>query len=248
MFRMSNRPISEVRCLFLLLCAAAVSVIPAVAASSEPTEIIDVPTADVVEYSHYNLGFRLYGGGGVLTRMDFGVFKPINLGMSWDINQLIGPGSARVDTRPPAIFFKARVLSGGLMLPAVAVGYDGQGYGAFDTPGLTEKDKYQFREKGIFAVCTREFLIPGLIASFGGNIYDFNGESVYGFAGASYSLEDRLVLLGEYDNIHSKALNRANLGAGFNITDTITLEVAGRNLFRGPASERIAVIKYKGKF
>ncbi len=247
MHKLPSRTLFVVRFLILCLCAAAMPVIPA-AADNEPTEVIDVPTADVVEYSHYNLSFRLYGGGGVLTRMDFGVFKPINIGMSWDINQLIGPGSAKVDTRPPAIFFKARVFAGGMMLPAIALGYDGQGYGAFDLPGVTEKDKYQFREKGIFVTCTREFLIPGLVASFGGNIYDFNGESVYGFVGATYSLEDRLVLLGEYDNLHTSALNRANLGAGLNITDTITLNVAGRNLFRGPSSERIASIKYKGKF
>jgi len=238
---------SWVKATILCCCLVFVQVFLLNASASEPTEVIDSPTADVVEYSHYNLGFRLYGGGGVLAKMVFGVFKPINIGMSWDINQMIGPGSARIDTRPPTIFFKARVFAGGMMLPAVAVGYDGQGYGGFDTP-LTEKDKYQFREKGIFVTCTREYFIPGLTASFGGNIYDFGGENLFGFVGATYDLENKLILMGEYDNIHSKSFNRANIGATLLVAENINIEVAGRNLFRGPASERIAIIKYKGKF
>jgi len=244
-FNLKNATEPVIKAVFLCFCLVSSPVFLLNASSSEPAEVIDIPTADVVEYSHYNLSFRLYGGG-VLTKMVFGVFKPINIGMSWDIDQMIGPGSAKVDTRPPAIFFKARVFAGGMMLPAIAVGYDGQGYGTFDLP--SEKDKYHFREKGIFVTLTREYFVPGLTISCGGNIYDFNGESLFGFAGATYSLEDKIVLMGEYDNIHSKPLNRANIGAALLIAENIDIEIAGRNLFRGPASERIAIIKYKGKF
>jgi hypothetical protein len=90
--------------------------------------------------------------------------------------------------------------------------------------------------------------VPGLSVSFGGNISDFNGESVQGFVGAIYGIEDKLTVKGEYDNIHSGPQNRANLGAGLRLTDNIGIDIAGRNLFKGPESERIAMIKYKGKF
>jgi len=233
---------------FMLTAGLCFCTVACYATEGDPTEIIDVPTADVVEYTHYDLGFRLYGPGGVLSKMVFGVFKPVNIGMSWDVGRLIGTGSTKVDTRPPAIYFKARVFSGGMFIPAIAVGYDGQGYGEFDNPLITEHEKYQYREKGIFVVFTREYLVPGLSVSFGGNIYDFNGESVQGFVGVIYGIEDKLTLKGEYDNLRSSPQNRVNIGAGLHITDNIGIDIAGRNLFKGPESERIAMIKYKGKF
>lgn len=231
----------------LCFCLVASPLFSLNAETAALTEIIDVPTADVVEYSHYNLGFRLYGGG-VLTKMVFGVFKPINIGMSWDIDKMLGSGSEKIDTRPPAIFFKARVFAGGMMIPAIALGYDGQGYGAFDKPGITDQDKYQYREKGIFVTLTREYFVPGLTLSCGTSISDFGDESFRGFSGATYSVEDRIIFMGEYDNIHSKPENRINLGAALLIASNIDIEVAGRNLFKGPSSERTAIIKYKGKF
>ncbi|PKM92630.1 MAG: hypothetical protein CVU80_02355, partial [Elusimicrobia bacterium HGW-Elusimicrobia-4] len=105
------------------------------------SSIIDIPTAEVVEYSNYDLSFRLHGAGGVLSKMTFGVFKPINIGISWDVDKLIGTGNQKIDTRPPAILFKARVFGGGLKLPAISFGYDGQGYGTYDS----DTDKYQYR-------------------------------------------------------------------------------------------------------
>ncbi|MDD5687160.1 MAG: hypothetical protein PHE88_04925 [Elusimicrobia bacterium] len=210
----------------------------------KPSEIIDIQTAEVVEYSNYELSFRMYGSGGVLSRMVFGVFKPINIGMSWDINHLIGAGSTKVDTMPPAIFFKARVYSGGLMIPAIAIGYDGQGYGNFNK----DIDKYQYREKGVYLALTREFLVPGFETTFGCNIYDFDKEGVFGFVGVNYGVENKLLLLGEYDNIRSTPGNRANLGIKLLITNNVDVELAGRNLFKGPGSERLVIIRYKGNF
>jgi len=222
---------------------------PAFVGADHPAsvEIIDIPSAEIVDYANFDLGFRLYGAGGVLAKMVFGVFKPINIGMSWDIDHAIGPGSAKVDTRPPAIYFKAKVFAGGMSLPAVALGYDGQGYGEYGVLG-TDNEKYSHREKGIFVSCTREYFIPNLFLTFGGNIYDFNSESVFGFVGGTYELEDKLIFMAEYDNIHSAPENRINLGAGLFVAENIVIKAVGRNLFRGPASERVAMINYKGKF
>jgi len=210
----------------------------------KPSSIIDIPTAEVVEYSNYDLSFRLHGAGGVLSKMTFGVFKPINIGISWDVNKLIGAGNEKIDTRPPAILFKARVFAGGFKLPAIALGYDGQGYGNYDS----DIDKYQYREKGIYLVLTREYLVPGLEISGGGNIFDFDSDGVYGFLGATFGIENRVLLIGEYDNIKKMPQNRANLGMKLFVTDNVDVSVAGRDLFKGSQSERIAVVNYRGKF
>lgn len=210
----------------------------------KPSSIIDIPTAEVVEYSNYDLSFRLHGAGGVLSKMTFGVFKPINIGISWDVDKLIGLGSTKIDTRPPAILFKARVFGGGLKLPAISLGYDGQGYGDYNG----DTDKYQYREKGVYLTLTREYFVSGLELSSGGNIFDFDRDHVYGFLGATYGVENKFMILAEYDNISKAPSARTNLGAKLFITDNVDVELAGRNLFRGHVSERIAIINYKGKF
>ena len=210
----------------------------------KPSSIIDIPTAEVVEYSNYDLNIRMHGAGGVLSKMTFGVFKPINIGISWDVDKLIGAGSTIIDTRPPAILFKARVFEGGLKLPAIALGYDGQGYGTYDS----DTDKYQYREKGVYLVLTREYLVPGLEMSFGGNIFDFDSDGVYGFVGATFGIENKVLILSEYDNIKKMPQNRANLGMKLFITDNVDVAIAGRDLFKGTQSERIAIVNYRGKF
>src|SRR3989339_316095 len=233
-----------VTCFLLLVTRCPLLVTRLYSETPKPAEIIDVPTADVVEYSNYDLSFRLHNTGGILSKMVFGVFAPINIGMSFDIDRIIGSGSNKIDTRPPAIFFKARIYSGGLMIPAVAIGYDGQGYGLYNT----STDKYQFREKGIYVALTREYLVPGLEMTFGGNIYDFEEEGVFGFVGFRYGIENKILFLSEYDNINSTPENRTNMGLRLFITDNVDVTIAGKNLFKGPESERIAIIKYKGKF
>lgn len=227
-----------------LYCEDAESKSDSFSKTPKTVEIIDVPTADVVEYKSFKLSFRMHGSGGIIPKMVFGVFNPINIGMSWAIDNLIGTGQNEIDTQPPAIFFKARIYAGGMIIPAVAIGFDGQGYGEYND----DTDKYQYREKGIFLTLTREFFIPGLETSFGCNIYDFDDEGLFGFAGFSYGIEDKIIFLGEYDNISAAPENRANLGVKILITDNVDVGVAGRNLFKGPESERIAIIKYNGKF
>ncbi|MFH1540351.1 MAG: hypothetical protein ABID79_00620 [Elusimicrobiota bacterium] len=213
--------------------------------TQKPLSIIDVPTAEVVEYSNYDLSFRLYGMGGVLSKMNFGVFKPINIGISLDVDKLIGFGNQEIDTRPPAILFKIQIFRGGLKLPAISIGYDGQGYGTYSS---SDTEKYQYREKGIYIVLTREYLIPGLEISFGSNIFDFDKDSAYGFIGTNFSIENRVLLLAECDNIKKAAQNRANLGMKLFVADNLDVEIAGRNLFKGTQSERIVIINYTGKF
>jgi len=231
----------------ILLLSAICYLLSAICLYSEtpkPSSIIDIPTAEVVEYSNYDLNFRMYGAGGVLSKMTFGVFKPINVGISWDVDKLIGLGSTIIDTRPPAILFKARVFEGGLKLPAVSVGYDGQGYGNYNG----DTDKYQYREKGVYLSLTREYLVPGLEMSFGGNIFDFDSDGVYGFLGATYGIENKVLILSEYDNIKKMPENRANLGMKLFVTSNVDVAIAGRNLFKGTQSERIAIVNYRGKF
>jgi hypothetical protein len=129
-------------------------------------------------------------------------------------------------------------------LPAIAFGYDGQGYG-FNR----DSDTYTTREKGIFLVLGREYFLPGLQLDLGASMPDFKTNRVYAFTGARYDIEDALSFLFEYDNINSDSDNRLNIGCRLAINSNLHLDLAGRDLVGVDRHiERVVRIDYQGRF
>jgi hypothetical protein len=224
---------------------------------AEPTYVIDTPTTGMLDYGSYDLNFRLFSGGGILTRMDFGVFRMVNLGLGWEVQKAIGSdnvsSSDKISASPPALYVKVRPFEGGIVLPALVIGYDGQGY-------FYDKDKAEFsqKEKGIFVAIGRELLFPGFNLTIGGNIADFKNNSVTGFANLLINLEDKFNFLAEYDNIQNDiSQNRLNIGFRFFVNKDLSIDLAGRYIGNNTdinnagsliANERIIRINYVGKF
>ncbi|MFH1380303.1 MAG: hypothetical protein ABII23_08505 [bacterium] len=205
------------------------------------TRLIDTPTAKVTEYGAYDLRFSFYTGGGILSRLSFGVLNRINVGFSWDLEEMVG--SEDIDVNKPSLNLAIRFWDGNFIFPALALGYDGQGY-FFDE--IT--DEYLQREKGVYLVATQEAFLPKLELTFGGNIFDFSEDTVYGFAGINY-LVSPIMIIGEVDNIHISEFNRINAGIRILITPEIGVDLAGRDLgAKHREAERILRINYRGTF
>jgi len=84
-------------------------------------DLIDVPTADVADHYGYDLNFRFYTGGGVLTKTAFGVLPRLTIGFGLDAQQLIGANT--VDMNRPTLNMKWRFFDSKRNLPAVALGF-----------------------------------------------------------------------------------------------------------------------------
>jgi hypothetical protein len=207
------------------------------------TSLIDTPTAEVVDHYGYNLSFRTYTGGGLLTKAGFGVFPRLNIGFGLDTEKFVGPDP--VDLNAPTLNVKLRFFDGKRNLPALALGYDGQGY-FFDKT----TDHYLQREKGLYLVGTGEAFVPDLTVNAGLNIYDFKQDKVYSFAGLSYLYEDLLGLTFEADNLHGPArANRMNAGVRYFVTPALSVDVDARDLWAASRkTERIILINYYGSF
>lgn len=205
-------------------------------------EWIDTPTADVVDHQAYQLKFRLDAEGGIVSRLNFGVLRLINLGLSFDTDRIIGAGAPAV--RPPAVYFKLRFYAGSRALPMFALGYDGQGYGRF----LTDIRKHADREKGFFLVATKELIAPAWEWSLGG--WWVPQDSIGGaFLGTAYTVENQVQLMTEWDNLRGPISDsRWNVGLRFFVSDDVTLEAAVRKIFWGSEHERIVRIEYRGIF
>jgi hypothetical protein len=214
------------------------------------TELIDIPTADAVDHYGYNATFRFYTGGGVLSKTAFGVFPRLNIGFGLDMEELIG--SDTVDVNRPTLNVKFRFFDGTRQLPALALGYDGQGY------FFNEKtDEYIQREKGLYLVGSGEIIAPDLTLHGGANVYDFSNDRVYFFTGLSYLIEQVVGVMVEADieaDVEAQTPERdrdtrLNAGLRYYVTPSFAVDLAARDLgAAGRKAERIVRIGYFGSF
>src|SRR5262245_13249070 len=112
---------------------------------SPQIEVIDIPTADILDPITFATTFRLYNQGGLTSRFILGPLKMVNLGISFDAQRVIGSGDPHMVT--PAVFFKVKPYDGSDFRPALALGYDNQGM-----LWQESTDEYMHREKGLYLV------------------------------------------------------------------------------------------------
>src|SRR5262249_3267134 len=111
-------------------------------------------------------------------------------------------------------------------------------------------DKYEQREKGLYLVGSGEVVTPGLFLHGGLNVYDFNRDPVYGFAGLDYRFQDAFALIFEADNLfHRERNSRFNIGGRAFVTPSFSVDLAGRDLWAASRKpERIVRINYSASF
>ncbi len=210
--------------------------------------LIDTPTTNILNYGSYNVNFRAFGNGGIQTRLDFGVFKLLNVGVSWELDNFLG--NEQVEAAVPALSVKFKLYQGNMTWPGIAIGYDGQGY-------YYNRDfdgDYIQRGKGLYVVLGRELFFEGLMVSLGANMNDFGDPRVYGFLSAIVPLyEESIYFMTEYDNINYFPEARLNAGLRFALTDAIDVDLIMRDCWGKDAydkfpNERVFKISYTGKF
>ena len=213
------------------------------------TTLIDIPTAHTLDRYQTSFQTRAYEHGTVMESIDFGVYPRINIGVSVAVHELLGSSSS-VRVLTPDFQAKWKLYDGNLYLPAIAIGYDGRRYGyGYDKDRVyTRTKKYLDDRKGGYLAFTREIIVPGLHASAGVNLSDFDFDKFDGFVGMFYTVLDRVSLMMEWDNIHNMRDSRWNAGARFYLHPSLALDGAVRRIGRGDESERILQIRYVTNF
>jgi hypothetical protein len=231
--------------LFILL-AVIIVFVPIIFASE--TYVIDTPTVRVLSYGSYDAGFRFFSQGNIISNISFGVFKPLDIGVSWELDKFIGNDNVKVAI--PALNIKLRLYEGSMILPGVAIGYDGQGYFVNND----YKGKYLQKGKGLYAVVGRELFIDGLMLNIGTNVNNFSRTKFYGFINAVVPVyKETVYFMTEYDNINYFPKARLNCGLKFSLTEYIDVDCImrdcwGKESVRRIPNERVFRISYSGKF
>lgn len=209
--------------------------------------VIDIPTAEVVDHYAYNVAFRFGREGNLQTKPSFGVLPRLNLGFGLDAEKVLGREDARMNK--PTLNVKFRLFDGRRALPALAIGFDGQGF-----VWNKELDEYEQREKGLYLVASNEIGIPNLNLHVGVNHYDFDeGDTTRGFFGFNYTYEQLMGVLFEWDHASEWRERRINFGLKYYVSPVFMVDAIGRNIPKFPESrsretERIIRLVYTGSF
>ncbi|MFH1726135.1 MAG: hypothetical protein ABII00_16120 [Elusimicrobiota bacterium] len=213
-------------------------------------ELIDVPTAAVLDLGGFYSKTRFFAQGGLLEWLNFGIYPRVNLGASFNIDKMVGTGSPVQITRPE-LQLKLRFYDGDRVIPAFALGFDGQGY----FYNRTVK-RYNHKQRGLYVVGSQEVGVPGLEFHAGMNISDFDSNSLFGIIAASLNVQDKLKLMVEWDNINDFFDSRFNTGLRIHMTPHFNLGFSVRAIGQGGdfsngvprSTERVVQFKYTGNF
>ena len=165
-----------------------------------PRALVDLPTAGTLPRGAYQIGLRLYSGGGAIGNTDIGLSNRFMMGISYGGTEIVS--SEDPDWNPRIGFsLKFRVIDEMEYFPAVAVGFSDQGYGLF----RSDFDRYTYKARGFYAVASRGFYFYKWTSGwhFGVNYSledDGDGDSdINVFGGFDATFNYNLALLLEYD-------------------------------------------------
>jgi len=203
------------------------------------TYFIDTPTAEIAPVRTFAVTTRMFTQGGVLSYFDFTVLDRLSIGTSFTFEHLIGTNDEKIKLLAPSLQLKFRFYDGDEYVPALAMGFDNQGFHYNH-----DNHKYTQIGKGFYVVGTKEVFLPGLIINPGFNITanGFEFAKLSGFISAQYNIKDIVAFMTEWDHIHIIDESRINSGIRIYISDAFALDIALRDY--NHKAERIAQLKY----
>jgi len=175
------------------------------AAQARNIELVDLPTANTLIKAELRCDIKLYPGGGILTRLYIGIFDKLMIGGAFNIVNLIGTGEVEY-VLPPKFLGKIRLTDDEGVMPAISIGYEGQGY--LDIPA-----------KGVFLSVTKEISLGVVFMQLTGAVYsnEFNnfGRDIDAGAGIAFAITKDFVICGEYDGFLGENPGHINFGLGY---------------------------------
>jgi hypothetical protein len=182
----------------------------------QPQRMIDCHTAGMLSRAHFALECRSYPNGnvnssgtGVTLSLLVALTDRINIGLGYGGDGIIGRESPEFNPHIGALF-KVRVVEESYFWPAIALGYDHQGFGGIDE----SYNGYMYKSAGFFCAISKNYLVMTAlqIGLHGGVNYSLEDSrnikwpNVYGGIDAGFN--EKFSIVTEYDC----ALNSRDFG------------------------------------
>lgn len=205
----------------------------------QPRKLVDCPTAGLLPKGSFDLEVRAYSGGGLLAKASVGLTDRLAMGLSFGGGNIIGAGKITWNPRPEAQI-KYRLFEESPLWPAVAIGFDSQGYGSYSD----SSERYEIKSKGVYGVLSKNYHLGGRPLGLHFGVY-YSFEKKDGdddpsfFLGLDKGLNEELSLVAEYDlalnddrqnGVFGTGNGYLNLGIRWNIERRFFFELDLRNL------------------
>ncbi|MBC8465397.1 hypothetical protein H8D57_00065 [bacterium] len=240
---------SVTKIFFLLFCLTLLSVSTGFGqdlALRPLQKLIDCPTAGGPGFHNYDFNMRLFEEGSILLGINVGIFKRFNLGVFYGGSNIIGFGKPEWNPQP-GVMVQFRIVNESTAFPAVALGFNNQGYGLYDK----ENERYKIKPKGFYAVTGKYFAFEkagdyGLHFGINQNpISDEDGRLDL-WAAVDYNPFQPIVLIIEYSaaiNDHgrkdsfSDGAGYFNTGIRWSFAERLAVDIHFRDIFNSQKQE-----------
>jgi hypothetical protein len=163
-----------------------------------PRRMIDAPTAGTLVRGSFDTELRAFSRGGVLGILQVGLTDHWQIGLAYGGTEMIS--SVNPEWNPRMQFLtKVQLLSESMAFPAIAVGFEEQGFGVW----IDSLHRYESKSKGFYAVVSKGYRGSGFTSSLHGGINysreDNDDDDIDFFAGADMRFNTNLGMVVEYD-------------------------------------------------
>lgn len=237
--------------------------------AQELTKLVDIPTAGILQKGDVKFQSLIYKDGGICFGTGVGIIPKLMFGMEYGGEGIIGNQKPNWNEYP-GVFVKYRIFDESPKTPALAVGFDSRGYGAYlkktdlDTIKI---NRYELKSKGFYAVLSQNFTFLGELGLHVGANYsierDDNDDNLNCFLGIDKSLNNQIGFFAEYDfafNDNGKSGNAETYSFGedsgylntalyLNISNNIRIQLNFRDMLHNQYEEpdRSITIKYSSQ-
>lgn len=202
---------------------------------TKPVQLIDLPTAGLLQGGDLKASLRLYENGGMLTRLTVGISRKMMFGISYGGDHIIGGSKVRWNEMP-GVHICYRAIEENLVVPALSLGVDTQGYGKYwrrsDYPDTIRTDatrmlldRYTIKSRGFYVVASKSYESLWKVGLHAGINYSLEqsdkDKDLNVFAGLDMQISRDLAVIGEYDfalndsHLKNTGNERGYLNVGF---------------------------------
>lgn len=204
-------------------------------------QLVDLPTAGTLERGSFAIDIRMYNNGGLIGGVAVGISPRFMFGLSFGGENIIGEGGVNWNENP-GIQARFRIIDESFGMPAVIIGFDSQGYGAY----RKGSKRYANKSRGFFGVVSKNYAFFYNLGLHGGVNYSLetvDEKDINFFLGADLNLNREVRIILEYDfaiNDNTEAQfgsgsGYLNGGAQWSFSDRLFLQFNLKNLLKnGP--------------
>jgi hypothetical protein len=227
-------------------------------AKYEYRQLIDMPTAGVIQKGSFGLNTELLPQGTLLVKLEAGILENLSFGISYGGSNIIGSGNIDWYPFPPGVNLRFRLFDESLVIPAITLGFDTQGKGQY----YEDVNRYEIKAPGIFAAACKNFSVLGYLSLHGEVNYsileDDDGDNFVNLmVGAEKTIGSSFSVIAEYNfafNDNStdefgEGKGYLNMGIRWSISDGVTFgfdlrDLLGNDSFDTNSADRGMVIEF----